>query len=126
MHYLDGRDMVRYSKLFTEDGLVFSEMGKWQGRDAMVHMFDPKPVPAGQPPKAPVPNMIHNVTDVVIQVNGNEARAWGKFYAFFPGHDKERASVSGLGGYNDWLVKVNGQWYFKKREILHENPKIEF
>ena len=72
-----------------------------------------------------MPHTIHNVTDIVIYVNGNEARAWAKFYAFFPAHDKERASVSGLGGYNDWLVKANGQWYFKKREILHENRKIE-
>lgn len=36
------------------------------------------------------------------------------------------AVVSGIGGYNDWLVKVNDHWLFKRREILKADPDISF
>ena len=128
MHYLDHRDMVKYSECFTEDGIVLADQGKWEGRAAMQKMFEPKPVPAGQTPKPVVEEMTHMATDVVIEVNGDTARAWGKYFAFFratPGK-RDRAVVSGIGGYNDYLVRVNGEWKFKKREILKEDPAIAF
>jgi ketosteroid isomerase-like protein len=127
MHYLDHRDMVRYSELFTEDGIVLADQGKWEGRAAMQKMFAPKPATADKPASNPPAPMIHMVTDIVIHVNGDTARTWGKYYAFFPAKAKgERPTVSGIGGYNDWLVRVNGEWKFKKREILKEDPQIEF
>lgn len=127
MHYLDHRDMVKYSETFTEDGVVLADQGKWEGRAAMQKMFDPKPGPDGKPRKG-VEEMTHMVTDIVIHVDGNTARGWGKYFAFFratPGV-RDRAVVSGIGGYNDWLVKVNGHWLFKKREILKADPDISF
>jgi uncharacterized protein (TIGR02246 family) len=127
MHYLDHRDMVRYSELFTEDGIVLADQGKWEGRAAMQKMFEPKPAADGQPARNPPAMMIHNVTDIVIRVDGDTARTWGKYYAFFPAKEKgERPTISGIGGYNDWLVRVNGEWKFKKREILKTDPNIEF
>jgi hypothetical protein len=128
MHYLDARDMVKYSELFTEDGVVNAAQGKWTGRKEMQTMFQPRKRPdgtmsAGGPPRP----MLHYVIDSVIQVNGNEARHWGKYFAFFPPEKEgERPTVSGLGGYDDWLVKKDGVWYFTRRDILHENPKIQF
>jgi ketosteroid isomerase-like protein len=128
MHYLDHRDMVKYSETFTEDGVVLADQGKWEGRAAMQEMFEPKPAVPGQSPRPVVEEMTHMATDVVIQVDGDSARAWGKYFAFFrakPG-TRDRAIVSGIGGYNDWLVRVNGHWLFKKREILKEDPPISF
>jgi uncharacterized protein (TIGR02246 family) len=126
MHYLDHRDMVRYSELFTEDGVVLADQGKWEGRAAMQTMFQPRVGTDGQTHDPPAP-MIHNVTDIVIHVNGDQARGWGKYYAFFPSKGPgERPTISGIGGYNDWLVRVNGEWKFKKREILRVDPNIEF
>jgi len=128
MHYLDARDMVKYSELFTEDGVVVADQGTWNGRAEMQTMFQPRKRPdgtlsAGGPPRP----MLHQVIDSIIKVNGNEARHWGKYFAFFPSEKQgERPTVSGLGGYNDFLVKKDGVWYFKRREILHANPKIEF
>lgn len=129
MHYLDHRDMVKYSECFTEDGIVLADQGKWEGRAAMQKMFEPKPGlgPDGKPRKS-VEEMTHMVTDIVLHIDGNTARGWGKYFAFFratPGV-RDRSVVSGIGGYNDWLVKVNGHWLFKKREILKEDPRIEF
>ncbi len=127
MHYLDHRDMVKYSETFTEDGIVLADQGKWEGRAAMQKMFEPKPGPDGKP-RPGVEEMTHMVTDIVIHVDGDTARGWGKYFAFFrvkPG-TRDRAVVSGIGGYNDWLVRVNGKWLFKKREILKEDPNIEF
>jgi hypothetical protein len=128
MHYLDAREMVKYSELFTEDGVVNAAQGKWTGRTEMQNMFKPRKNPDGTERAAGPPRpMIHYVIDSVIQVNGNEARHWGKYFAFFPAEKQgERPTVSGIGGYNDWLVKKDGVWYFKRRDILHENPKIEF
>jgi ketosteroid isomerase-like protein len=128
MHYLDHRDMVKYSETFTEDGIVLADQGKWEGRAAMQKMFTPKPAEPGQSPRPVVEEMTHMATDVVIQVNGDNARAWGKYFAFFratPGK-RQRAEVSGIGGYDDTLVRVNGHWLFKKREILKEDPPIAF
>jgi len=126
MHYLDHRDMVRYSELFTADGVVVADMGKWVGREAMQKMFQPRVGTDGKvhnPPR----EMVHMVTDIVLNVHGNEARGWGKYFAFFPpSAPGEKTAVSGIGGYNDWLVKVNGQWLFKKREITRTDPAIEF
>jgi hypothetical protein len=128
MHYLDGRDMVKYSELFTEDGVVNAAQGKWTGRTEMQNMFKPRKNPDGTERAAGPPRpMLHYVIDSVIQVNGNEARHWAKYFAFFPPEKQgERPTVSGLGGYDDWLVKKDGVWYFKRRDILHENPKIQF
>jgi ketosteroid isomerase-like protein len=126
MHYLDHRDMVRYSELFTEDGVVLADQGKWEGRAAMQKMFEPRTGTDGKQHDPP-PMMVHMVTDIVIHVNGDEARGWGKYFAFFPPKGPgERATVSGIGGYNDWLVRVNGEWKFKKREITRTDPAIEF
>jgi ketosteroid isomerase-like protein len=126
MHYLDHRDMVRYSQLFTADGVVVADMGKWVGRAAMQKMFEPRVGTDGKVHTAPPP-MIHMVTDIVLHVHGNEARGWAKYFAFFPGKGPgERTTVSGIGGYNDWLVRVNGVWLFKKRIITRTDPPIEF
>jgi len=64
----------------------------------------------------------------VLHVDGDTARGWGKYFAFFPVKQgvRDRAVVSGIGGYNDWLVRVQGVWKFKKREILKADPEIEF
>lgn len=127
MHYLDHRDMVKYSETFTEDGIVLADQGRWEGRAAMQKMFEPKPGPDGKPRKG-VEEMTHMVTDIVLHIDGNTAHGWGKYFAFFratPGV-RDRSVVSGIGGYNDWLVKVDGHWLFKKREILKEDPNIEF
>lgn len=128
MHYLDHRDMVRYSELFTEDGIVLADQGKWEGRAAMQKMFEPRPGADGQPPRPVVEPMVHMVTDIVLHIDGDTARGWGKYFAFFPvkAGVRDRAVVSGIGGYNDWLVRVHGVWMFKKREILRVDPAIEF
>ena len=128
MYYLDHRDMVKYSELFTEDGVVLADQGKWEGRAAMQKMFEPRPPVDGQPPRPVVEPMVHMVTDIVLHVDGDTARGWGKYFAFFPVKQgvRDRAVVSGIGGYNDWLVRVQGVWKFKKREILKADPEIEF
>jgi ketosteroid isomerase-like protein len=128
MFYLDHRDMVRYSELFTEDGVVLADQGKWEGRAAMQKMFEPKPGADGKP-RPVVEEMTHMMSmDFVMRLDGNKAETWGKYFAFFhakPGV-RDRATVSGIGGHDDILVKVNGEWKFKKREILKEVPVLNF
>lgn len=128
MFYLDHRDMARYVQLFTEDGVVTDGQRSWEGRDAMMKMFEPKPGADGKP-RPVVEEMTHmNSMDFNIRIDGDTAETWGKYFAFFhakPGV-RDRPTVAGIGGHDDLLVKVNGEWKFKKRQILREVPVLNF
>ena len=93
MHYLDHRDMVKYSETFTPDGIVIADQGRWEGRAAMQKMFEPKPGvgPDGQPRK-PVEEMTHMVTDIVLHIDG-DTRAAGVNISLSSGRRPASASA---------------------------------
>jgi hypothetical protein len=63
----------------------------------------------------------HFITNQVIKVDGNTARALTYWFQATNNTADRRTMVLGLfGHYEDELVKIEGRWYFKKRTIYNE------
>jgi len=122
---LDFRDAKTYSETFTEDGILDYGRGEVKGRKAIFDIIDgmnkrameaeAKDTSGLRPPAGR-----HNISNMVIQIDGNTAKMVA--YWFHHGNDnpKRIASADGYGHYIDELVKVNGEWLFKKRKIYNE------
>ena len=127
MFALDFGDMDTYVNTFTENGILDIIGFKWQGRENIKKELsalsagteDDKPVAEDEKKLYPSTGR-HNITNIVIKVNGNKAT--GRAYWFHMGNDNpERKSyVDSYGYYEDDMEKVNGQWLFSKRVIYNE------
>jgi hypothetical protein len=62
------------------------------------------------------PNLRHYVTNILSEVNGNEARS--RCFLLMTSTTKEGGSkIAAAGEYEDRLVKINGQWLFQERIV---------
>lgn len=106
--YTDSGQIQKYADLFTEDcdwdGGAF---GRVQGRNGVLE----KMKSAGDAPKG----LRHITTNTVIEVQGTEAKATS--YALLLSVVGESPTVIFSGLYFDHLVKVDGQWLIKRRQI---------
>ena len=127
MFALDFGDLDTYVNTFTEDGILDIIGLKWQGRENIKKELGAmsagreKEKPAAEGEKKLYPSTgRHNITNIVIKINGN--KAIGRAYWFHMGNDNpERKSVlDSYGHYEDEMVKVDGQWLFSKRVIYNE------
>ena len=118
---MDFGDPDLYITMFTEDGILDVGSGEIKGRKAI------RDVIAKMPNSRTTENGLrpasgrHNISNIVVKVNGNRATA--RAYWFHYGNtNPERRGVftSGYGHYEDEMVKVNGQWFFSKRRIYNE------
>jgi hypothetical protein len=120
---LDFRDAEAYASTFIEDGVINWAQGEIKGRKA-IHdflssgMYDPtKTAEEGKWPAA----SRHFITNQVIKVEGNRAKAVTYWFQATNNTADRRTMVLGLfGHYEDELVKIDGQWFFKKRVIYNE------
>ncbi len=120
---LDFRDAEAYASTFSEDGVIIWARGEIKGRKA-IHdflssgIYDPtKTAEEGKWPAA----SRHFITNQVIKVEGNGAKAVTYWFQATNNTADRRTMVLGLfGHYEDELVKIDGQWFFKKRIIYNE------
>ena len=69
----------------------------------------PAPPPApGQPVLRPSAGR-HQITNIVIKVNGNKAMSRSAWFHVGNDNPERRNTIGGFGHYEDDLVKVNGQ-----------------
>jgi len=127
MFALDFGDMDTYVNTFTENGILDIIGYKWQGRENIKRELGAmsagmeKDEPSAEGDKKLYPSTgRHNITNIVIKINGN--KAVGRAYWFHMGNDnpERKAAVDSYGHYEDELEKVNGQWLFSKRVIYNE------
>ena len=120
---MDFHDAKTYASTFAEDGVINWARGEIKGRQNIYEFmasgsYDPtREAEAGEWPAA----SRHFITNQVIKVEGNTARAltyW--FQATNPGADRRTMVLGLFGNYADELVKIDGQWFFKKRTIYNE------
>jgi hypothetical protein len=120
---LDFRDAEAYASTFSEDGVIHWARGEIKGRKAIYEfmssgLYDPtRNAEEGKWPAA----SRHFITNQVIKVEGNRAKALTYWFQATNNTADRRTMVLGLfGHYEDELVKIDGEWFFKKRVIYNE------
>jgi len=120
----DFGDPEGYAGTFAPDGILDFGWGEIKGRDAIAKFIvDGRKrteearakTPAGQRPNVGR----HIISNMVIKVDGNKARAQAYWSHMTSGPDG-RGGVDFFGHYEDELVKVNGEWLFARRRIYNE------
>ncbi len=119
-HYNDiGLLGDKIAPLFTKDGVWSNaELGHYEGRDAIRDFFNGA--------SAILPFCAHVGMNPIIDINGDTAVA--KWRALLPGtfvEDGRKASRLILIDYLDDFMRIDGQWYIKKLDILF-NFNVEF
>ena len=123
---LDFHDPTLYASTFTPDGVLDYGSGEVKGREAIIKVIagmpgnrPAPPPPDGTPSLRPAAGR-HQITNIVIKINGN--KAVGRSSWFHIGNDNLQRSntIGGFGHYEDDLIKVNGKWFFTKRKIYNE------
>jgi hypothetical protein len=120
---MDFKDAETYASTFTEDGVINWARGEIKGRKAIYEFIASgtyNPTKNAKKGKWPAASR-HFITNQVIKVEGDTAKAvtyW--FQAANPAVNRSKMVLGLFGHYEDELVKIDGQWYFKKRTIYNE------
>jgi uncharacterized protein (TIGR02246 family) len=119
---LDGRDFDGYANLFTEDGRWYGRLGEAKGRDGIREMLLDSfgPTPEGFVNT----NNFHLMTNFLIEIDGDTARADSRITYFARGKDNRPVPML-AGRYEDEFVRVEGRWLFSSRHVIGEIPTME-
>jgi uncharacterized protein (TIGR02246 family) len=111
---VDNRDFAAFGALFAEDGEWKGAQGSYRGpkqiQASMEKMFT---AAAADIPKG---KNFHLLTNVIIELQGDHARASSKFIFYKMNGAKPEAEVAGR--YEDRLVRVGDAWKFQQRLAL--------
>jgi hypothetical protein len=122
---LDFRDPEAYAATFTEDGVLDYGAGKIRGRTAIAEMVANMRANAERQRAEDTSGLRpaagrHNITNIVIEVNGDRARGTAYWFHIGNANPQRAAQVNSFGHYEDELVKVDGEWLFSLRKIYNE------
>ena len=110
--YLDARDYAAYASLFANDGVWTGGFGSFTGPAAIQEMLEKN---LGKPEQGFINKAnFHLMTTVVVEVDGDTARARSR-YTFFTASPDNRPTAALAGRYVDEFVRVNGTWKIKRR-----------
>ena len=110
--YLDARDYAGYASLFASDGVWTGGFGSFTGPAAIREMLE-KNLGKPQPGFVNKANF-HLMTTVVVDVDGDTAKARSR-YTFFTASPDNRPAAALAGRYVDEFVRENGTWKIKRR-----------
>ena len=129
---MDYFDADGYAAVFTQDGVLDWAGGEVKGRDAIRQFmssgtYDLRKLnfkTAETPDGRPWPSTVrHLVTNQVIEIDGDHARAVSYWMNYANNADRRKIEWLSFGSWDDELVKVDGQWLFKRHKIYNEgNP----
>jgi uncharacterized protein (TIGR02246 family) len=121
---LDTRNPDAYVAVYTPDGSFSAGTNVTKGRDALRKMVADLKAQAdagiakGQPP-APMYHMIMN--HYVEFVNKDQARVHAYWQTVFGAQGQTPVRVAAAGRSVDELVRVNGQWLIKSRNVAPQD-----
>ena len=122
---MDFGDFDTYLSLFTDDGVLDVGDGEIKGHDAIRKaisgMPDRRAAQASVDTQLRPPTGRHNISNIVIKVNGNKASGRAYWFHYGNNNPKRTATFDAYGHYEDEMVKVKGKWFFSKRRIYNEN-----
>jgi SnoaL-like domain len=113
---LDARDHATYSQLFAKDGELTFAQGHAIGPKAIRELMEDGERKADPARTAAMASSVHVLTDLSIHLNGDQATAHSRWTLIV--RTEGRPVVSASGHYSDALIRENGAWKFKKREIV--------
>ena len=109
-------DAKAYGALFAADAiLAFDGPNEIKGRDAIVKTVPDQPAHSAK--------VIHSYSNLAIDLQDDKAEARSNWIAVRNGATGAPEIVAG-GEYIDKLVKVNGRWYFARRDIHATVPSV--
>src|SRR5690606_41833501 len=116
---LDFRDPEAYAATFAPDGVLDYGAGVIQGRDAIAEMVRNTRRNAEAQRAADDSGLRpaagrHHITNIVLEIDGDTAK--GTAYWVHMGNDNPdpSAQLNSFGHYEDELVQIDGEWYFRK------------
>ena len=119
---LDTFNAQAYASLFTPDG----SFGTTKGRDALFKMIDafnkpPANAPAGTP--ANPPKLLHMETNHWIEFKGKDTAIFHYYWITIgqPAKQGDPTRVLAAGNGIDEIVRVDGKWLFKSRQVVAPN-----
>lgn len=107
---VDHEDYESWVKTFAPEGVFHGAIGRF-----MVHKELDKFIAAMKHLSTIAPNPRHFVTNILPQINGNEATC--NSFLLMTSTSKEGTKAAVAGEYLDKLVKVNGKWLFLERVV---------
>jgi ketosteroid isomerase-like protein len=125
IRFVDAEDFASYSQLFTSDGELIFAQNRPKGPEAIRALMERGSRGRDAAAAAAWKGSGHLLTDVSIQLTGDQATASSRWTLITRGKD-DRPLVSARGHYSDVLVRDAGRWKFKKRvvyaDIPHQDP----
>lgn len=110
---LDHRDFAGYSRLFAADGVWSGSIGTFRGPAAIQAAMEKAFTPSLGTTHPATGKSFHLLTNAMIDVSGDEARAISKWTFVQVVHNKP--VIANAGRYEDRLVRENGHWRFRSR-----------
>jgi uncharacterized protein (TIGR02246 family) len=108
---IDHNDYQGWANTFAPDGVFQGVIGRFAA-----HTELEKFVASVKNLTATSPNLRHYVTNILPEINGNEARCTS--FLLMTSTTKAGVTTIALAGeYEDRLVKINGQWLFRERIV---------
>jgi uncharacterized protein (TIGR02246 family) len=107
---IDHTDYQGWANTFAPDGVFHGIIGSFAA-----HKELDKFIAAVKNLTATSPNLRHYVTNILSEVNGDEARS--RCFLLMTSTTKEGSKIAAAGEYEDRLVKINGQWLFQERIV---------
>ncbi|HEV7632959.1 MAG TPA: nuclear transport factor 2 family protein [Steroidobacteraceae bacterium] len=122
---MDWQDAEGYASTFTEDGVLIYGGGEQHGRKALREMIETQRASTAKRRAEDKSGLRpargrHSVTNIVVEINGNTAKARAYWTVLGNSNPQRSASVGAYGHYEDDLVKQDGKWLFKKRQVFNE------
>ncbi len=132
---MDFFDADAYAAVFAEDGVLDWARGEVIGRPAIRDFmadgtydlrklnFQPATTPDG---REWTPAVRHLVTNQVIELDGDTARVISYWMNYSNAADRRQIQWLSYGSWDDELVKIDGEWLFKRHKIYNENNPNRF
>jgi len=124
MYALDWRDPDMYAGVFTDDAILEWPEGSARGKEAIrtscqqIGAFFDR-ISGATPNKKPF-RLRHFVTNRIIEVSGDTARAWAYWFDFSNDNMARSPYLAGYGYYEDDLVRTPKGWRFTHRKVFNE------
>jgi ketosteroid isomerase-like protein len=113
-HYLDSVQPKLVASLFSDDAIVDIDANRVEGIGAIEAFYE------GLRAVYDLTPMVHHVTNVVIDIDGDDATSQSYILVLNLGNP---TAVGTTGRYDDRLRRIDGEWRFVARRAIFDGPR---